>query len=533
MKHYHSTWPTLDFQAEGVARLYMLYRRMVVWDTGLGKSHLAMMAAALLYEDEKISSVLVVAEQTKLDEWVDDFKKHTDLTVGLYHGSRRSRLLDPIGGPVVLVSTYETIRNDASHNEVHGRRQSKRRVEGPLTDHLMGEMAQTGKGVLVVYDESSKLRTRTSETYQSHDFLVKRLEKPGRDRIWIAHLTGTPIESGPENGFNEWRVLDRTYAPTVAQFEAAHVLFKDEYGKPTFKNIGEGDFMRIPGVETLADKMAYLIDRKRKSDPDVRDRFPRTVEDISPVSMTTAQKAIYDEVEVMLEDAGLTVAQQGALFMAMRQLVGHPEALLRSSAEGAVGLVEHFGADRLMAAGSGKLERLVDYLRPILAAGDQVAVYSFFGRSIIPLIARRLDEEGMSYITHTGAQTSTQKNEARRQFRLGRHRIFLSSDAGAKGINLPEASYIVNFELPLLYSTYYQRISRNSRLGESATDAIVTAKSLVVPHTVEARIAGVVYQRNEWHDMIVDADGNVDESHTKASDRILLRQIADAPRPKK
>ena len=114
---YSSPIGLYDFQAEGVATCYLKPVILPVWDTGIGKSHLAMATAALLFEDEKIDLCLVVAERNKLerDEWPKDFDTYTSLYWRLYHGiTPKKRAEMRVALPQVLLSTYETIRGDCA-----------------------------------------------------------------------------------------------------------------------------------------------------------------------------------------------------------------------------------------------------------------------------------------------------------------------------------------------------------------------------------------------------------------------------------
>ena len=101
------------FQARGVALGYLRRENLVIWSTGLGKTHFAMAQAALLAEDGLIDHVLVVCESNKIKEWVGDFRVYTNFQrVERYMGAARQQLLADL--PQVLVTTYETSRNDGA-----------------------------------------------------------------------------------------------------------------------------------------------------------------------------------------------------------------------------------------------------------------------------------------------------------------------------------------------------------------------------------------------------------------------------------
>lgn len=512
MRLYHGR--VIDFQATEVARMYLRDSSLVLWSTGLGKSHAAMCLAALLFEDDQIDQVLLLAEAAKVGEWQEDFAKWTDLSAATYMGPKRSKVLDDL--PQVVVTTYETARNDAAHR----RPGSTRALDsGPLTEALVG------KRVLVVYDEmSAKLRHRSSGIYRHHEHLLKALRKAAHTRV--IGLTATPIESSPENAFNQARII----APgllTVAEFEKRHIAARDPWGNVSrWMNIGESNRLG-PGIPTLAETLAPILSIKAKSDPDVVDQFPEMVEEFSYVEQYPDERKFYLEAASMAaREKDLNPIEVSAALNTIRQMACHPAAILHSEGATAREIVERFGAEAIEALGCAKADRLIEYLRPIVAQGDQAVVFTFFGQSVLPILAQKFENEGWSVSTNHGALTQAQREEARTSFIEGKTSIFLSSDAGSRGINLPCASYVVNYELPLTHATYLQRINRIHRLGQGG--ARVTAQSFVTAGTVEEAIVGINIERNDFADMLVGDDVSEDVGHLTAQDRKALVEAAKA-----
>jgi hypothetical protein len=61
---------------------------------------------------------------------------------------------------------------------------------------------------------------------------------------------------------------------------------------------------------------------------------------------------------------------------------------------------------------------------------------------------------------------------------------------------------VINYELPLKFSQYQQRIDRIHRVGHHIP---VTAMSFIAMNTVEEGIAKLVLRRNQWTDDISDS----------------------------
>ncbi len=522
---YHSDLGIFEFQAKGVGEAYVDPNPLAVWDTGIGKTHLAMILACVMFEDDLIDQVLVVAEVNKVSDWVADFLRFTQLEASKYHGPRRARLLDD--PPKVLVGSYETIKNDAAKPGVTKRSAWK---SGPLTEFLVG------RRVLVIYDEVTKLKERSTGLYKAHDHMVGRLRKANA-KTKVLGLTGTPVERGPDQAFNFGRIVKGTAAMgTIDNFERCHVVSYDLFGKPSrFKNIGPEDH-RDPEVPTLKQRLAPMV--KRKTDPDVVDQFPSQIEEFEIVRMSPVQSDFYetvanwiteDEIQALIDEVGEDEAErriqmrERKLFTVLRMIAGYPLGLSRAEGQLAQELTERVGVEGLRAMGSPKRDRLIQDLIPIIhGQGAKVIVFTWFANTILPLLTDDLRNAGFEVVLNTGSMSMSARDRSIEEFRRGRASIFLSSDAGAKGLNLPEALYVTNFELPVTIANYIQRTNRNNRIDSKHPS--VTCRSYIVKDTVEEGLRSLMLARNEWHDAFV-SDGDEGEAFLSASDRRrLIRQ---------
>ena len=155
---YYSPQGTYGFQIDGVAEALLktdagdaTAGHLVVWDTGLGKSHYAMVLATILFEDGLIDAVLVICERIKLGEWVDDFSTFTKLEAINHHGTGRKERFDKTGVPQVLASTYETAVGEmCAPGKPPGKRGTK------SADAWLSERYR-GLRVLVIFDEATQL----------------------------------------------------------------------------------------------------------------------------------------------------------------------------------------------------------------------------------------------------------------------------------------------------------------------------------------------------------------------------------------
>jgi SNF2 family DNA or RNA helicase len=508
--HYINERGLFDFQAYGVAEAYYRPSSFVLWDTGLGKTHLAMALAALLVEDGLIDQTLVLAEKPKIKDWVDDFSFFTDLPIVKYHGDkkRRERLRGDLhGDPGVWVSSYETVRNDSTVK----RPGSKRALDpGPFAQELLGQR------VLFVFDEMTKLKSRGSQAYRAIEHLLKWLRKDGEVRA--LGMTATPIERGVDNAFNAARLLHPGIC-TVEYFDENYVRWRHpQHGYPiSFKNLNDMDHPD-PHVPTLRSLMEPILMIKSKDDPDVRDQFPKLTEEFHVVEMTPKQRRFYEvveeEYESWVED---DIKWKGVYHTVLRQIAGHPLSLLTGEGKMSADIVARVGRDGLADLGSGKTDRLVHDMSTIVQQGAQALVYSFFGPSILPLLQEALSAAGIDSAVHSGHLSAGENGISIDRFKAGDVPVLLSSDAGSRGLNLHAARYITHYELPSLYSVYEQRSNRSSRI-DSTLD-IVTVDAYVAADSVEDGIFDVGNRRNSQHVRLFDEDSTEARDRRKMMDK--------------
>lgn len=520
----YQTKHVYEFQATGIADGYLRLEThgqhdgiLVVWDTGTGKTHFGMSLAALLFEDGEIDAVLVVCEKGKLLDWVEDFGKYTSLTVRTHHGPGREKRFDKHGRPDVLVTTYETAKSDlTSFVREPGKRGKTIKDNWLLTQYL-------GQRVLVIYDEFTKLKNRSTDNYKGHQHALNHLAKAAHLRV--AGLTATPVEKDYEDAFSQGRLLRPDLMPKVADFERRFVKGRDPFGRATY---------RTERMHEFAEIMRPLILRKRKTDPDVVDQFPAQIEEAKHLLLSEPQYAFYEALEELGQEH-LQDSQEPmpGLHTVLRQVAGYPEALIHSQGDLAKQIVQAFGADYLRDLGSTKAEWLCSYLEPLVLGQDAKAVvFTFFGQSILPLLARDLRRKGMTVYTNHGGMTPREQQDSRQGFKTStRPAVFLTSDAGARGLNLPEATYLVEFESALTFANRVQRLNRIHRID--SVKSICHAMTAYADYTVEDLIAHNVMKRNEQHDVLVDSDDEVGDRHISAADRRAMLSISRGRKIKK
>ncbi|WP_027377483.1 DEAD/DEAH box helicase [Kaistella palustris] len=80
-------------------------------------------------------------------------------------------------------------------------------------------------------------------------------------------------------------------------------------------------------------------------------------------------------------------------------------------------------------------------------------------------IARKLQKDKISAEAIHGNKSQNQRQNALNNFKSGKTRILVATDIAARGIDIDELKYVVNYELSDVAETYVHRIGRTGRAG--------------------------------------------------------------------
>ncbi len=84
-------------------------------------------------------------------------------------------------------------------------------------------------------------------------------------------------------------------------------------------------------------------------------------------------------------------------------------------------------------------------------------------------IVKLLDREGVKAEAIHGNKSQTARQKALGNFKNGYTKVLVATDIAARGIDVDELSYVVNYDLPNVPETYVHRIGRTGRAGASGS----------------------------------------------------------------
>jgi ATP-dependent RNA helicase RhlE len=123
-------------------------------------------------------------------------------------------------------------------------------------------------------------------------------------------------------------------------------------------------------------------------------------------------------------------------------------------------------------------------------------------------------------VTLHSDRSQSQRNTALSKFRAGHARVLVATDVAARGIDVDDISFVVNYEVPATADDYIHRVGRTARAGRDG--AALTLVSPEEESTLAAieRAAGIRLERSKLTGF---TDGRSEEQISLTSEIARLR----------
>ncbi len=442
------------YQVEGAAFLAGRGRAMLADDMGLGKTLQAIAAATVLQRQEGVRRTLVLCPASLKHQWAREIERFTGQDAMVVQGRRAVRQEQyRIGAPFTILN-YELLLRD------------REEIQRWLCPDLL------------ILDEAQRIKNWRTKTAAS----VKAL-----DTRFAFVLTGTPLENRLEDLYSLMQVVDpRVLGPLWSFLLEFHVT--DTAGRVLgYRNLSE-----------LRRRLApVMLRRDRRL---VSDQLPERIQHRLDVVLDDKQRKLHDDAEA--------AASRLAAIMQKRPLTPLEEQRFMAALQRARMACDAAGLVDGETEGSPKLSELADLFTSLCLEGDhKVVVFTEWER--MSRMAKAVAESlGLDVIRlHGGVPTRKRGALIERFHEDPTARVFISTDAGATGLNLQCATALVNLDLPWNPAVLEQRIARIHRLGQRQSVQIFVMIALA---SYEEKVAGLVASKRRLFDNAVDPEGTED-----------------------
>ena len=419
-------------------------------DMGLGKT--VQTLAHILAEKEAgrlDAPALVVAPTSLMGNWQAEAARFAPgLRLLLLHGKDRAPLFDQVGDVDLVLTTYPLLARD----------------EPALRKHRYH---------LLILDEAQYIKNSRSKAAQAACLL------DARHRLC---LTGTPVQNHLGELWSQFHFL----MPGLLGDEKA---FNVGFRKPIEQ---QGDQLR---KDLLARRVRPFMLRRTKDK--VATELPPKTEIVLPVELGGAQRDLYETVRVAMDRKirdeiarkGLARSQIVILdaLLKLRQVCCDPRLLKPARA-----------------AGSAKLDALLELLETLLSEGRKVLVFSQF-TSMLALIETVLQARAVEYVVLTGDTVDRATPIA--AFQQGKAAVFLISlKAGGVGLNLTAADTVIHYDPWWNPAAESQATDRSWRIGQEKP---VFVYKLIARGTLEEKIQEMQRRKGELANAVLAPEGGL------------------------
>lgn len=456
----------LPYQLGGIAFAVGAGRAILADDMGLGKTVQGIGTAELLARLAGIERVLVVCPASVKSQWRLEIERFTDRECRLVLGSAAERALQYVEGDFFTVCNYEQVLRDLEA------------IERVAWD-------------LIILDEGQRIKNWEAKTSR----MIKGLVSP-----YALVLSGTPLENRLEELYSVVQFIDNRRLGPAFQFYHRHRVVSEE-----------GRLLGYKNLDDLRERLKPLLLRRTRAE--VIRQLPERSTEIRRIPPTEEQVEIHDNHRRVIS----TILNKK--YISEMDLLRLQKELLtcRMVADST------FLVDKLEPSYSSKLAEL-DVLLDELASEEERKIVLFSEwTTMLNLIEPLLLKRRIDFVRLDGSVPQKKRQGLMERFREDpRCRLFISTNAGATGLNLQAADTVINVDLPWNPAVLEQRISRVHRMGQRRP---VQVYLLVTEDTIEEGMLNTLDAKRELALAALDLESEVNEVALTGGIEALKRRL--------
>lgn len=456
----------LPYQLDGIAFAALAGRAILADDMGLGKTVQGVGVAEFLARYGVVQKVLVICPTSIKSQWRSEIKKFSQKSCQLILGKAEERALQYDNEKFFTICNYEQVLRDIEF------------IEEISFD-------------LIILDEGQRIKNWETQT--------SRIVKGLSSRFALV-LTGTPLENRLDDLYSIVEFVDdRRLGPPFRFFNRHRIV--DDNGKVLgFRHLDE-----------IRDKLGPVMLRRTRAS--VLDDLPPRTTEIIRVTPTEEQRDIHGgNMRILSQILGKKYLTEMDLLrlrklLLMCRLVANSTFLVTKQPPGY----------------SSKLEALDNLLYELAGEHDRKIVLFSEWTTMLGLIEPLLEKNGLSYVRLDGSVPQKKRQGIVDAFQNDPScRVFITTNAGATGLNLQAANTVINVDLPWNPAVLEQRIARAHRMGQTSP---VQVFLLVTDETIEDNILGTLSAKNELSLAALDFDSPVEEVELQSGAEELRRRL--------
>jgi hypothetical protein len=437
------------YQLDGIAFAAGAGRAVLADDMGLGKTIQGIGVAELLSRHINITKVLVICPASLKSQWRIEIKRfsHRDCQVVL--GSHKDRPGQYAGDHFFTVCNYEQVVRDIL-----------------AIEHVPWD--------LIILDEGQRIKNWEAKTSR----IIKGLKSP-----LALVLSGTPLENRLDELYSVVEFIDERRLGPAFRFLNRHRVV-DERGK----------LLGYKDLDQLRERLKPILLRRTRAKV-VKELPPRTTKVIRI-------KPTGEQIEMQQGHRLIVQSIINKRYLSEMDLLRLQRALLMCR----MGADSTFLVDKQPPGHSSKLTELGQLLDRLQAEeGRKIVLFSEW-TTMLNLIEPLLEERKMNYVRLDGSVPQKKRQELIHRFQTDADcMLFITTNAGATGLNLQAANTVINVDLPWNPAVLEQRISRAHRMGQKQP---VQVFLLVTTDTLEESLLTTLSAKQELSLAVLDPDAD-------------------------
>lgn len=437
-------------QLDGIRHLARMPSFLLADEMGLGKSLQALTVAAIDFQMQRASRVLIVCPLALKGNWGDELDEWTFFTWERLEGekSKRERQLAEFDKDVLIVNYEQVIAHLATLNE----------------------MAFD----IVIYDEAHYMKSKSSKRTKACLGL-----KASRHML----LTGSPLLG---QVVDLWTLLHRI----DPREWSSYWTFVNRYA--VFGGYQDKQVVSVKNERELNERLQLYMLRRTKED---HLTLPPKHRVVVKLDLHPEQKRLYQQAveEMKIDDpTGMNPMEiENALtkFLRLKQICGTTACI--------PGHPDH----------STKLDRAVEMIEEILGNGEPIVIFTQF-RDVLEALSKRLDEKKLAYRQLHGDIPSGERQPILRRWTQDAangkpQALCCMIQVAGVGLTMTAANKCIFLDKLFVPKLNEQAEDRLHRIGAKST---VTIFHLQMRNTIESRIERILKTKNTIFGAVIDVD---------------------------